>query len=109
MDTGLLRLHVFNCYGCYFCLYLESFITFNNAIGYVAYLLFMGDENEAKRFTYSLKIGRDSQKLTYKEAPRSIRVRTENFLKDGMLISPSFWEENEKEHWLTLKGQISQN
>ncbi|PWA41771.1 hypothetical protein CTI12_AA549280 [Artemisia annua] len=102
------RLNVYKCYGCYFCFYLKRF-TSGNATGDVAYIRFMGEENEAKIFSYSLEIGGDGQKLTYKGVPRSIRVRNENFLKEGMFVSPSFWEENEHELRLKLNGQISQN
>nr|GEU65219.1 E3 ubiquitin-protein ligase SINAT2-like [Tanacetum cinerariifolium] len=73
---------------------------------HVAYLRFMGEENKAKTFSYSLEIGRDGQNLTYKGVPRSICVCNDNFFNDGMLVSPSFWEENEQKRRLKLKGQI---
>ncbi|PWA44166.1 hypothetical protein CTI12_AA531140 [Artemisia annua] len=108
LNTWSWKLRVYKCYGCYFCLYIKRF-TSSNATGDVAYIRFMGEENEAKKFSYSLEIGGDGQKLTYQGVPRSIRVRNENFLEEGMFVSPSFWEENEQEFRLKLKGQISQN
>lgn len=55
---------------------------------YMAFLRFMGDENEAKKFSYSLEVGAHSRKLTWQGIPRSIRDshRKVRDSQDGLII-----------------------
>lgn len=40
---------------------------------YMAFLRFMGDDHDAKKFSYSLEVGGNGRKLTWQGVPRSIR------------------------------------
>ncbi|KDP26303.1 hypothetical protein JCGZ_22288 [Jatropha curcas] len=63
---------VFNCFGRQFCLHFEAF-QLGMAPSYMAFLRFMGDDNEAKKFSYSLEVGGNGRKLIWQGIPRSIR------------------------------------
>ncbi|XWS59276.1 hypothetical protein CRYUN_Cryun08bG0107500 [Craigia yunnanensis] len=76
-------------HGCLvqFCLHFEAFQV-GMAPVYMAFLRFMGDDNEAKRFSYSLEVGANGRKLIWQGIPRSIRdshgkVRDS---QDGLII-----------------------
>ena len=80
-------MQVFNCFGEYFCLHFEAFML-GTAPVYIAFLRFMGDDDEAKNFSYSLEVGGNSRKLIWQGVPRSIR---DSHLKvrdshDGLII-----------------------
>ena len=78
---------VFNCFGRQFCLHFEAF-QLGTAPVYMAFLRFMGDEREAKKFSYSLEVGAHSRKLTWQGIPRSIRDshRKVRDSQDGLII-----------------------
>lgn len=65
-------MQVFNCFGRQFCLHFEAF-HLGMAPVYMAFLRFMGDENEARKFSYSLEVGGYGRKLIWQGVPRSIR------------------------------------
>ena len=80
-------MQVFNCFGRQFCLHFEAF-HLGMAPVYMAFLRFMGDENEARKFSYSLEVGGYGRKLIWQGVPRSIRdshkmVRDS---QDGLII-----------------------
>ncbi|KAG2675097.1 hypothetical protein I3760_13G169400 [Carya illinoinensis] len=104
-------LSVFNCFGRQFCLHFEAF-HLEMAPVYMAFLRFMGEEEEAKHFSYSLEVSGHGRKLTWKGIPRSIRdghkkVRDS---QDGLIIhrnlALSFSGGNMKELKLRLSGRI---
>ncbi|KAH0930699.1 hypothetical protein HID58_016426 [Brassica napus] len=70
-----------------FCLHFEAF-QLGTAPVYMAFLRFMGDEKEAKKFSYSLEVGAHSRKLTWQGIPRSIRDshRKVRDSQDGLII-----------------------
>lgn len=104
-------LQVFNCFGHYFCLHFEAF-QLGMAPVYMAFLRFMGDEIEARNFSYSLEVGGNGRKLTWEGTPRSIRdshkkVRDSH---DGLIIQRNmalFFSGGErKELKLRVTGRI---
>ncbi|CAN7081845.1 unnamed protein product [Brassica oleracea var. botrytis] len=79
---------------------------------YMAFLRFMGDEEEARRYSYSLEVGGSGRKLTWEGTPRSIRdshrkVRDSN---DGLIIQRNmalfFSGGDRKELKLRVTGKI---
>lgn len=78
---------VFNCFGKQFCLHFEAF-QFGMAPVYMAFLRFMGDDNEAKKFSYSLEVGANGRRLIWQGIPRSIRDshRKVRDSQDGLII-----------------------
>ena len=40
---------------------------------YMAFLRFMGDENEAKNYSYILEVGANGRKMVWEGNPRSVR------------------------------------
>ncbi|KAF2553322.1 hypothetical protein F2Q68_00037504 [Brassica cretica] len=79
---------------------------------YMAFLRFMGDEEEARRYSYSLEVGGSGRKLTWEGTPRSIRdshrkVRDSN---DGLIIERNmalfFSGGDRKELKLRVTGKI---
>ncbi|KAH1039161.1 hypothetical protein J1N35_040904 [Gossypium stocksii] len=63
---------VFNCFGRKFSLHFEAF-RLRRAPVYMAFLRLMGDDNEAKRFSYSLEVSANDRKLKWQGIPKSIR------------------------------------
>lgn len=61
---------IINCFGYQFCLYSEA--SYRDAFFYKAFLRFMGDKSEAKKFHYSLEIGGIVKKSTWLGVPKSI-------------------------------------
>lgn len=55
---------------------------------YMAFLRFMGDDNEAKKFSYSLEVGGNGRKLIWQGIPRGIRDshRKVRDSQDGLII-----------------------
>ncbi|CAH8269001.1 unnamed protein product [Arabidopsis lyrata] len=87
VENATWMLTVFNCFGRQFCLHFEAF-QLGMAPVYMAFLRFMGDENEAKKFSYSLEVGAHGRKLTWQGIPRSIRDshRKVRDSQDGLII-----------------------
>ncbi|KAH9304324.1 hypothetical protein KI387_008728, partial [Taxus chinensis] len=80
-------MHVFNCFVKHFCLHFEAF-QLGIALVYIAFLRFMGDDNDAKNFSYSLEAGGSGRKLTCQGIPRSTRDSHKKFRysHDGLII-----------------------
>ena len=55
---------------------------------YMAFLRFMGDETEARKFSYSIEVGGNGRKLIWQGVPRSIRDshRKVRDSQDGLII-----------------------
>lgn len=111
VENATWMLTIFHCYGAYFCLHFEAFQLGKSPV-YIAFLRFMGDENEAKNFSYSLEVGANGRKLIWQGVPRSIRdshckVRDSY---DGLIIQRSmalfFSGGDMKELKLKVTGRI---
>ncbi|KAK1262489.1 E3 ubiquitin-protein ligase SINAT2 [Acorus gramineus] len=72
VENATWMLTVFNCFGRHFCLHFEAFLLGTSPV-YMAFLRFMGDQDEAKNFTYSLEVGSNGRKLVWQGVPMSIR------------------------------------
>lgn len=72
----------------------------------------MGDDEEAKQFTYSLEVGGNGRKLMWQGVPRSIRDshRKVRDSQDGLIIQRSmalfFSGGNKQELKLKVAGRI---
>ncbi|WCJ34040.1 Protein with RING/U-box and TRAF-like domains [Euphorbia peplus] len=90
VENATWMLTVFNCFGRQFCLHFEAF-QHGTAPVYMAFLRFMGDDNEAKKFSYSLEVGGNGRKLTWQGIPRSIRDshRKVRDSQDGLIVQRS--------------------
>ncbi|KAH9618200.1 hypothetical protein KSS87_001612 [Heliosperma pusillum] len=79
---------------------------------YIAFLRFMGDDNEAKNYSYSLEVGGNGRKLIWHGVPRSIRDshRKVRDSFDGLIIQRNmalFFSGGErKELKLRVTGRI---
>ena len=79
---------------------------------YMAFLRFMGEDSEAKNFSYSLEVGAHGRKLTWQGVPRSIRDshRKVRDSSDGLIIHRNmalfFSGEDRKELRLRITGRI---
>eukprot|EP00250_Pteridium_aquilinum_P024065 c2827_g1_i1 orf=508-1443(+) len=111
VENATWMLTVFHCFGRHFCLHFEAFLL-GMAPVYMAFLRFMGDEGEAKNFSYSLEVGGHGRKLSWQGVPRSIRdshtkVRDSN---DGLLLHRNmalfFSGGDKKELKLRVTGRI---
>ena len=106
-----LILQVFHCFGQYFCLHFEAF-QLGMAPVYMAFLRFMGDENEARTYSYSLEVGGYGRKLIWEGTPRSIRDshRKVRDSHDGLMIQRNmalfFSGGDRKELKLRVTGRI---
>ncbi|XP_040938772.1 E3 ubiquitin-protein ligase SINAT3 isoform X2 [Gossypium hirsutum] len=102
---------VFHCFGQYFCLHFEAF-QLGVAPVYMAFLRFMGDEIEARNYSYSLEVGGNGRKLTWEGTPRSIRDshRKVRDSHDGLIIQRNmalfFSGGDRKELKLRVTGRI---
>ncbi|KAA8549613.1 hypothetical protein F0562_001369 [Nyssa sinensis] len=87
VENATWMLTVFNCFGHQFCLHFEAF-HLGMAPVYMAFLRFMGDDHEAKKFSYSLEVGGNGRRLTWQGVPRSIRDshKTVRDSLDGLII-----------------------
>ncbi|PWA71766.1 hypothetical protein CTI12_AA277410 [Artemisia annua] len=107
--TGMLG--VYNCYGRQFCYHFEYFLL-DTSPCYIAFMQFMGDDNDAENFRYSLEIVGNCRKLSWQGVPSSIRHSHLNIQDslDGLAISPSmallFSDRNKKGLNLLVKGRI---
>ncbi|KAF8412110.1 hypothetical protein HHK36_000065 [Tetracentron sinense] len=79
---------------------------------YMAFLRFMGDETDARNFSYSLEVGGNGRKLTWEGNPRSIRDshRKVRDSHDGLIIQRNmalfFSGGDRKELKLRVTGRI---
>ncbi|KMZ74915.1 E3 ubiquitin-protein ligase SINAT2 [Zostera marina] len=111
VENATWMLTVFNCFGQHFCLHFEAFLLGVVPV-YMAFLRFMGDENEAKSFSYSLEVGGNNRKLIWQGVPRSIRDSHKKVRDsyDGLVIHRNmalfFSSGNRKELKLRITGRI---
>ncbi|KAL8172329.1 hypothetical protein V2J09_024133 [Rumex salicifolius] len=111
VENATWMLTVFSCFGHYFCLHFEAF-QLGMAPVYIAFLRFMGDDNEAKNFSYSLEVGGNGRKMTWQGVPRSIRDshRKVRDSFDGLIIQRNmalfFSGQDRKELKLRVTGRI---
>ncbi|KAA3470464.1 E3 ubiquitin-protein ligase SINAT5 isoform X2 [Gossypium australe] len=102
---------VFHCFGQYFCLHFEAF-QLGMAPVYMAFLRFMGDETEARNYSYSLEVGANGRKLIFEGTPRSIRDshRKVRDSHDGLIIQRNmalfFSGGDRKELKLRVTGRV---
>ncbi|XP_059628839.1 E3 ubiquitin-protein ligase SINAT2-like [Cornus florida] len=107
------KLTVFNCFSHQFCLHFEAF-HLGTAPVYMAFLRFMGNDDEAMKFSYSLEVGRFGRKLTWQGVPRSIRDsrKTVRGGLDGLVIPKNtalFFSDGDRQALkLTVAGRIWQ-
>ncbi|OMO85753.1 Seven-in-absentia protein, sina [Corchorus olitorius] len=87
-------------------------LTLGMAPVYIAFLRFMGDDNEAKNYSYSLEVGGNGRKLIWQGVPRSIRDshRKVRDSFDGLIIQRNmalfFSGGDRKELKLRVTGRI---
>ncbi|KAJ1262462.1 hypothetical protein BS78_09G109500 [Paspalum vaginatum] len=111
VENATWMLTVFHCFGQYFCLHFEAF-QLGMAPVYMAFLRFMGDENEARNYTYSLEVGGNGRKMVWEGTPRSIRDshRKVRDSHDGLIIQRNmalfFSGGDRKELKLRVTGRI---
>lgn len=111
VENATWMLTVFHCFGQYFCLHFEAF-QLGMAPVYMAFLRFMGDDNEAKNFSYSLEVGANGRKMIWQGVPRSIRDshRKVRESHDGLIIQRNmalfFSGGDRKELKLRVTGRI---
>ncbi|XP_024316582.1 E3 ubiquitin-protein ligase SINAT5 isoform X2 [Brachypodium distachyon] len=111
VENATWMLTVFHCFGQYFCLHFEAF-QLGMAPVYMAFLRFMGDENDARSYTYSLEVGANGRKMIWEGNPRSIRDshRKVRDSHDGLVIQRNmalFFSGGErKELKLRVTGRI---
>ncbi|TXG63034.1 hypothetical protein EZV62_010028 [Acer yangbiense] len=112
VENATWMLTVFHCFGQYFCLHFEAFQLSMAAPVYMAFLRFMGDETEARNYSYSLEVGGNGRKLIWEGTPRSVRdshkkVRDSH---DGLIIQRNmalfFSGGDRKELKLRVTGRI---
>lgn len=110
-ENATWMLTLFNCFGYQFCLHFEAF-NLGRAPVYMAFIRFMGEENDAKKFNYSLEVGANGRKLTWQGVPRSIRDshKTVRDSMDGLIIQKNmalfFSGGNSRELKLKVAGRI---
>ncbi|KAK7845974.1 e3 ubiquitin-protein ligase sinat5 [Quercus suber] len=111
VENATWMLTVFSCFGQYFCLHFEAF-QLGMAPVYIAFLRFMGDDNEAKNYSYSLEVGGNGRKMTWQGVPRSVRDshRKVRDSFDGLIIQRNmalfFSGGDRKELKLRVTGRI---
>ncbi|KAI7751701.1 hypothetical protein M8C21_003170 [Ambrosia artemisiifolia] len=111
VENATWMLTVFNCYGRQFCLHFEAY-QLGTAPVYISFLRFMGEDTEAKNFSYTLEVGGYGRKLTWQGVPRSIRDSHQKIRdsQDGLVIPRKlalfFSGGNRKELKLRVIGHI---
>ncbi|GAB2218338.1 hypothetical protein Drorol1_Dr00001558 [Drosera rotundifolia] len=111
VENATWMLTVFNCWGRHFCLHFEAF-KIGVAPVYIAFLRFMGDDHDARKFRYILEVGGNDRKLLWQGIPRSIRdsPRKVRDGQDGLIIPRSlalfFSGGDGKELKLRVAGRI---
>ncbi|KAK9682520.1 hypothetical protein RND81_10G079600 [Saponaria officinalis] len=84
VENAANMLMLYSCFGQHFCLQIEP-LKLGKAPSYIAFLRFMGDDNEAKTFNYSLELRGNERTIVWEGVPRSIhRKARDNF--DGLII-----------------------
>nr|CAD1822324.1 unnamed protein product [Ananas comosus var. bracteatus] len=111
VENATWMLTVFHCFGQYFCLHFEAF-QLGMAPVYMAFLRFMGDEADARNYSYSLEVGANGRKMVWEGTPRSIRDshRKVRDSHDGLIIQRNmalfFSGGDRKELKLRVTGRI---
>ncbi|KAF7139383.1 hypothetical protein RHSIM_Rhsim07G0066300 [Rhododendron simsii] len=111
VENATWMLTVFSCFGQFFCLHFEAF-QLGMAPVYIAFLRFMGDDNEAKNYSYSLEVGGNGRKMIWQGVPRSVRDshRKVRDSFDGLIIQRNmalfFSGGDRKELKLRVTGRI---
>ncbi|KAG6787722.1 hypothetical protein POTOM_003766 [Populus tomentosa] len=111
VENATWMLTVFSCFGQYFCLHFEAFHLGMSPV-YIAFLRFMGDDNEAKNHSYSLQVCGSGRKMTWQGVPRSIRDSHQKVRDsfDGLVIQRNmallFSGGDRKELKLRVTGRI---
>lgn len=87
VENATWMLTVFNCFGKQFCLHFEGF-QLGTAPVFMAFLRFMGEDCEAKKFGYTLEVGGFGRKVTWQGVARSIRDSHKKVRdsQDGLII-----------------------
>ncbi|CAA7016780.1 unnamed protein product [Microthlaspi erraticum] len=104
-------LTLLDCFGRQFCLYFEAYHLRKTPM-YIAFIQFMGDEEEAMSFSYSLEVTGNGRTLTWQGVPRSIRDshKTVRDSQDGLIITrklASFFSNDNNHNSKELKLKIS--
>lgn len=78
---------------------------------YMVFVQFMGDNDEAKQFAYSLEVHGNDRKLVWEGVPQSIRDSHRRILdcRDGLIIhgnSKLFFLNDRQRRHLKLTGRI---
>ncbi|WOL10888.1 E3 ubiquitin-protein ligase [Canna indica] len=110
VDNCSWTLTLFNCFGHYFCLHFEAFLLGNEPV-YMAFLRFLGEESEARKFNYCLEVGGHGRKLKWQGVPRSIRTHHKMVRDshDGLIIHRRlalYFSGNNQELKLRVSGKI---
>nr|XP_016487783.1 PREDICTED: E3 ubiquitin-protein ligase SINAT3-like isoform X2 [Nicotiana tabacum] len=111
VENATWMLTVFSCFGQYFCLHFEAF-QLGMAPVYIAFLRFLGDDETAKNFSYSLEVGGNGRKMIWQGVPRSVRDshRKVRDSFDGLIIQRNmalfFSGGDRKELKLRVTGRI---
>ncbi|KAH6812546.1 hypothetical protein C2S51_026308 [Perilla frutescens var. frutescens] len=111
VENATWMLTVFNCFGRQFCLHFEAFLL-GTAPAYMAFVRFMGEDSDARKFNYTLEVGAFGRKLAWQGVPRSIRDshRKVRDSQDGLIIPRSlalyFSAGSGKELKLRVTGRI---
>ncbi|XP_072972265.1 E3 ubiquitin-protein ligase DIS1-like isoform X1 [Typha angustifolia] len=110
VDNVSWTLTLFNCFGQYFCLHFEAFLLGREPV-YMAFVRFIGEESEARKFGYSLEVGGNGRKLTWHGVPRSIRAHhgTVRDSHDGLIVQRSlalYFSGGDQELKLRVTGRI---
>ncbi|XP_024014889.1 probable inactive E3 ubiquitin-protein ligase SINAT6 isoform X2 [Eutrema salsugineum] len=106
-------LQLLDCFGRQFCLYFAAFHMRKTPM-YIAFVQFMGDEQEAMRFSYTLEVSGNGRKLAWQGVPRSLREshKTVRDSQDGLIITRklaliiSTDNNNSKELKLKISGRV---
>ncbi|ESQ48639.1 hypothetical protein EUTSA_v10021499mg [Eutrema salsugineum] len=106
-------LTLLDCFGRQFCLYFAAFHMRKTPM-YIAFVQFMGDEQEAMRFSYTLEVSGNGRKLAWQGVPRSLREshKTVRDSQDGLIITRklaliiSTDNNNSKELKLKISGRV---
>ncbi|KAG6529885.1 putative E3 ubiquitin-protein ligase SINAT1 [Zingiber officinale] len=87
VDNCSWTLTLFNCFDRYFCLHFEAFVIGCEPV-YMAFIRFIGEESEARKFNYCLEIGGHGRKMKWQGVPRSIRThhRMVRDSYDGLIV-----------------------
>ncbi|CDP17668.1 unnamed protein product [Coffea canephora] len=105
------KIAVYDCFGYQFCLCFEVFMWGSSQV-YIAYMRFMGEPEDAKRFGYRLEVCSSGKSLSWRSIPRSIRepsIRVRESL-DGLIIRRDlalfFSDGDKKQLKLAISGYI---